>query len=62
MLTFISDNFFILPHLLLKFHKSFDSPNEGYNLTLKYYIGLGISTMMSILDGLGPSIFCRKMV
>ena len=27
----------------------------------KQYVGAGINTLMSISDGLGPSIFCRKM-
>ena len=27
----------------------------------KQHVGEGISTLMSISDGLGPSIFCRKM-
>ena len=27
----------------------------------KQYVGAGIKTLMSISDGLGPSILCRKM-
>ena len=27
----------------------------------KQKVGAGIDTLMSIFDGLGPSIFCRKM-
>ena len=27
----------------------------------KQHVGAGIGTLMSISDGLGPSIFCRKM-
>ena len=27
----------------------------------RQYVGAGINTLMSISDGLGPSIFCRKM-
>ena len=27
----------------------------------KQYVGAGITILMSISDGLGPSIFCRKM-
>ena len=27
----------------------------------KQYVGAGISTLMSVSDGLGSSIFCRKM-
>ena len=27
----------------------------------KQHVGAGINTLMSISDGLGPSIFCRKM-
>ena len=27
----------------------------------KRYVGAGINALMSISDGLGPSIFCRKM-
>ena len=30
-------------------------------LDCKQYGGAGINTLMSIFDGLGPSIFCRKM-
>ena len=33
-----------------------------YNfLECKQYVGAEINTLMSISDGLGPSIFCRKM-
>ena len=27
----------------------------------KQYVGAGMNTLMSISDGLGPSILCRKM-
>ena len=27
----------------------------------QYYVGAGINTMMSVSDGLGPYIFCRKL-
>ena len=27
----------------------------------KQHVGAGINTLISISDGLGPSIFCRKM-
>ena len=27
----------------------------------KQYVGAGVGTLISISDGLGPSIFCRKM-
>ena len=30
-------------------------------LECKQNVGAGINTLMSISDGLGPSIFCRKM-
>ena len=30
-------------------------------LDCKQYVGAGINGLMSISDGLGPSIFCRKM-
>ena len=30
-------------------------------LDCKQNVGAGINTLMSISDGLGPSIFCRKM-
>ena len=30
-------------------------------LDCKQYVGAGINTLMSISDGIGPSIFCRKM-
>ena len=30
-------------------------------LDRKQYVGAGINTLMPISDGLGPSIFCRKM-
>ena len=32
-----------------------------FNTLNKQYVSAGISTLMSISDGLGPSIFCRKM-
>ena len=30
-------------------------------LDCKQYVGAGINTLMSVSDGLGPSIFCRKI-
>ena len=49
----------------------FYSPNQGnsYNFPFREYtiqklqqhVGAGIGTLMSISNGLGPSIFCRKM-
>ena len=38
-------------------------PNYGvYNYQdCKQYVGAGMDTLMSISDGLGPSIFCRKI-
>ena len=30
-------------------------------LDCKQYVGAGVDTLMSISEGLGPSIFCRKM-
>ena len=38
------------------------SPIYGrYFSNFKQYVGVGINTLMSISDGLDPSIFCRKM-
>ena len=34
---------------------------EYTSLDCQQNIGAGIDTLMSISDGLGPSIFCRKM-
>ena len=34
---------------------------EYFCRTVKKSVGAGINTLMSISDGLGPSIFCRKM-
>ena len=34
---------------------------EHFSITVSRGVGAGISTLMSIFDGLGPSIFCRKM-
>ena len=34
---------------------------EYFSITVNRGVGAGISTLMSIFDGLGPSIFCRKM-
>ena len=34
---------------------------EYFSITVNRGVGAGISTLMSISDGLGPSIFCRKM-
>ena len=34
---------------------------EDTFLDCKQYVGAGINSLMSISDGLGPSIFCRKM-
>ena len=33
----------------------------GYFSNCKKYVGAGISTLMTLSDGLGPSIFCGKM-
>ena len=62
---------FRFPNMLLYFYKSFPFPNQGILQTLqlwnkhyfvcKQYVGAGINTLMSNFDGLGPSIFCRKM-
>ena len=30
-------------------------------LDCKQYVGAGINTLMSISDGFGPFVFCRKM-
>ena len=32
-----------------------------YYQDCKQHVGAGINALMSIFDGLGPSIFCRKM-
>ena len=34
---------------------------ENFCRTVNKSVGAGINTFMSIPDGLGPSIFCRKM-
>ena len=34
---------------------------EYFCITVNKGVGAGINTLMSISDGLGPSIFCRKM-
>ena len=34
---------------------------EYFCLTVNEGVGAGLNTLMSISDGLGPSIFCRKM-
>ena len=34
---------------------------EHFCRTVNKTVGAGINTLMSISDGLGPSIFCRKM-
>ena len=34
---------------------------EYFRITVNKGVGAGIGTLMSISDGLGPSIFCRKM-
>ena len=34
---------------------------EDTFLDCKQYVRVGINTLMCISDGLGPSIFCRKM-
>ena len=62
---------FRFPNMLLYFYKSFPFPNQGivqplqlwnkHYFVCKQYVGAGINTLMSNFDGLGPSIFCRKM-
>ena len=49
--------------LLSSLRNSFEfSVYEVYNCQdFKQYVGAGINTFMSISDGLGPSIFCRKV-
>ena len=40
----------------------FPFPSREYTfLECKQNVGAGINTLMSISEGLGPSIFCRKM-
>ena len=61
---------FRFPHLLLYFCKSFRIPNWGiiqlFQLWNKHYfvdtqyVDAGIKTLVSISDGLCPSIFCRE--
>ena len=34
---------------------------EYFCRTVNKAVGAGINTLMSVSDGLGPSIFCRKM-
>ena len=34
---------------------------EKFYRTVNKSVGAGMNTLMSISDGLGPSIFCRKM-
>ena len=45
----IKENFFFFPF------------TEYFCRTVNKSVGAGINTLMSISDGLGPSIFCRKM-
>ena len=35
---------------------------ENFCETVNKSVGAGIDTLMSMSDGLGPSIFCRKMI
>ena len=55
-------HFVFLFHFISLFQtkeKFFLSPFMEYNsLDCKQYVGAGIGTLMSISDGLGPSILC----
>ena len=58
-ILFYSFLIFVFLFLLSKTRKFFELSIYGvYN---KQLIGAGINTLMPISDGLGPSIFCRKM-
>ena len=58
--SFFHFRFFIFLPYLRKF--VLFSIYEVYNFQeCKENVGTGISTLMSIADGLGPSISCRKM-
>ena len=52
-------------HFLIHFYNKgniFPCPlTEYFCRTVNKSVGAGINTLMSISDGLGPSIFCRKM-
>ena len=55
--------YFILVNLFLfPIKELFNFSNYGINIILfiTQYVGAGINTLISISDGLGPSIFCRK--
>ena len=62
-------NIFIIKVIDLVFYFIFLTRGNMQSFTIcgrqfsnfKQYVGAGINTLMSISDGLGPSIFCRKM-
>ena len=52
---------YLLIHIHIK-GNTFPFPFTGYFCrTVNKSVGAGINTLMSISDGVGPSIFCRKM-
>ena len=65
LVSYLSHAFCILSLLLFTFRfkeKVFFFPFREYTFSdCKENVGAGINTLMSISDGLGPSIFCRKM-
>ena len=52
---------FFNPFLQLRKYFSFFHLGNIFCKTVNKSAGAGINTLMSISDGLGPSIFCRKM-
>ena len=58
-LSFFISSFLLFYFILSQTRKFFELSIYGvYN---KQHVGAGINALMSISDGLGPSIFCRKM-
>ena len=53
--------YFFNPFLQLRKYFSFLHLRNIFCRTLNKNVGAGINTLMSIFDGLGPSIFCREM-
>ena len=52
---------FFNPLFIIKEIFSLLPSTEYFSITVNKGVGAGINTLMSIYDGLGPSIFCRKM-
>ena len=56
-------SYFILFSLfsILSYFNFFSQLSKLVYQDCKQHVGAGINALMSISDGLGPSIFCRKM-